>query len=433
MRRLTVLASLAAFAVAAPPALADSVSLHSQGSDPRGLNVDVTSATATIFSRATEKSVLVTVTSGAREITIAYHSPDALKVGASPADGDVLQVTGTPGLPGCAAPTATLTLDAVVAEEDGPSLQVPVLRFSFDQTCQGATDGLHGEVVVAHRITEQAVDGARGALVPVADGVTFAYNDQQGRFLRLAYDAFPEGFGGNLPDQFRFLSPPKTDSFLGGMDAGRVAYQLVTNPGHASNASNIHLVDTTTGAEVPLPGLNTRLWESEPDISGQRLVYTREESNRLLDVFLYGLTTHRRTRIARSTRRAEVAAEGIAGDYVVWDTCVKWRCSITRYQISTHRKVTLKPAPGKTLYAPAVLRDGTVYTLESRKGCGNHVVIDRWKPGSHRRLVHAFPQGVDADATDIDTFAGTTYLYYQHEDCRAQNFYAARYPVAIPS
>ena len=88
MRRLMVLASLAACAVTAPPALADSVSLQSQGNDPRGLSVAVTSANATISSRATERSVIVTVDAGARHLTITYHGPNALRVGTAPADGD---------------------------------------------------------------------------------------------------------------------------------------------------------------------------------------------------------------------------------------------------------------------------------------------------------------------------------------------------------
>jgi hypothetical protein len=321
-----------------------------------------------------------------------------------------------------------VTLKAVVDTVAGAA---QILRMSFDQTCQGATTALHGTVDIEHSVGEEIIPGMKGARSIVGEGGTSAYTVLSASaghhylLLHLVKDGRDTA-----------ITSGSTDAWVDGLDAGRLAYQQ-TLPTNRDN-SDIHLLDLATMTQIPLPGVNTVDFEWNVDVSGNRLVFARDNArDTRWAIFLYDLTTHALRRIATGTPRNGTAPEGINGDYVVWEACKGWRCNALRYRISTGHVDVLKAPRTRTYYGLSVLSDGTVYGVSSGNGCGIKVSIFRWRPGSKPVIVHRFSKYRDVALPDIDQFAGTTYLYYSHISCARTRFQktifsGARLPVSVP-
>ena len=430
--RSTLAIAAALLSIAAAPAYADTVSLHSQGDDPRAITADYTTPADTITGTVSDLALSVTVTpNGGSPITIGFNPGTKLALGTTQADGAALEIAGVAGT--CTSPTATVTLNAVVNTLPGTA---KVLRLTFDQTCQGATGPLHGQVDIEQPYGEERVPGGANGRFAVGAGSTYAATypaRAQGvswAGLRLFHDG-----------SSTTLNPVFTDAYPGGVDAGRLAYQLADYRNGTVN-SNVHLLDLSTMTDIPLPGVNTSRWEWNVDVSGNHLLFNRYLDARFTrsEIRLYDLMTHASTRLALgSTARGRLLrADAVAGDYVAWESCVGARCDITRYTASTRARRTLRATASITYYDPAVLPDGTVYAVRAASGCGRHVAIVRWRPGTPPVTIHAFPNHVWVANTDSDTVAGTTYLYYAHITCaarrgKAATVYTARYPVAVPA
>jgi hypothetical protein len=417
MKRLIAIAA-ALTAVVGTPAYADTVGLHSGADDPRALNGDYTTANATIAGTIRDLSLSVSVTpTGGSPITIGYNPGTPLALGTHEADGAELEVAGAAGT--CDNPTASVTLKAVVDTVAGAA---QILRMSFDQTCQGATTALHGTIDIEHPVGEQKVPGAATAGSVVGEGHVYAYG---------LYNSVSNHFGAlHLVDEMvdRVIAPKGTAD---GLDAGRLAYQLVSTD---EQSSDIHLLDTQSMTDIPLPGVNTLYWEWEPDVSGNHLIFQRDNgSGRRWAVYLYDLSTHRLRKLVTGSAKKSAIGTAVSGNYVVWEACKTWHCNIVRYRISTGHKDILRAPRTRLYYAPAITPDGTVYAVGSGNGCGVHAFLFRWRPGSKLVVLHRFSRHNDAGGTDVDSYAGTTYLYYGHVTCGAHQLWSGvRLPVSVP-
>jgi hypothetical protein len=421
MRRILTIAALLV-AATATTAYADTAALHSQGDDPRAVNADYDTAagTVTIAGTVLDRSLSVTITpAGTPPVTIGYNPGVPLALGTHAANGAALELTGLAGA--CPSPTATVTLKAVASTL---AHAATVLRLSFDQACQGATAPLHGEVDIDQPLAAELVSA--NSDMAIGEGSSYAYSvyrDGALPYIMLVRNGRPTR-----------LTSSRDEAYMGGMDAGRIVYQLAAHRHGRRVNSNIYLRSVAALKPIRLPHLNTAAWEWNPDISGRHLIFQRgEDTSKRWDILLYDLKTHKTKLVTHGTKRHYTDATAVAGDYIVWYSCAKaGTCTVTRYQISTGHRSTLA---GTSLYYydPAVTADGTVYAIRSLKGCGASATIVRWSPGAAVEDVLALPQGIDAGYTDTDQIAGTTYLYYGGLTCSTNQWTSYRLPVRMPA
>jgi hypothetical protein len=160
---------------------------------------------------------------------------------------------------------------------------------------------------------------------------------------------------------------------MGGIDPPTVAYQQVAN-----GQSDIKLYDTVTHARTsPPPGVNTPQWEWEPSISGDWLLFGRQNAKtNIQSVVLYNLSLE--TSAALDSGFGFRQAGQVNGDYAVWIRC-DGSCDVYRRQISTVTDRLLKePAATTYQYAAAVTSTGIVYVARSGRNCGSNVRIVRY-------------------------------------------------------
>ena len=206
------------------------------------------------------------------------------------------------------------------------------------------------------------------------------------------------------------VNPVGTRSYNVGIDGSLVVYMSLGGDG-----SNLRFFDAATQTRDPMPdGVNTRSFEEFPSLSGDWLLFTRDNRNRVSFekartwVILFNLVTGE-SRVLRSdlNRRALIGADQVNGDWATFDRChINQRtgdqsnCDVFRYRISTQTLVRIAN-PGRQQYGGAISQDGTVYLV--RTG-GPNV----WHCGLNTRIVRYPVGGPGVVITEIGSDAFTT-------------------------
>lgn len=246
------------------------------------------------------------------------------------------------------------------------------------------------------------------AILPVIDGLSTGWSDDKGR----AFFAPSSG-----P---RTAFAKKGQTYLSqGLDRGRGVVQHLRFANRALG-SDLELFELAPKKRLTLPsGVNTRSWEWGGALSGDWLLFQRGEFDaRLKSVRLINLKTHaKRTLHTARGRTTGLEPGDLNGDYATYTLCTKG-CRAYRYQLSTRKKISLRPPRGSSDYASAVLADGTVYFVRSRAGCGKGVQIMRLDPGAAKpvRVAHV-AAGRDVQKLDATAYAGARIVLYERYSC----------------
>lgn len=242
---------------------------------------------------------------------------------------------------------------------------------------------------------------------PVGGGQFVAWTEgSSSRARRTA--VFARAAGGRAWKVSRGRMPART----GGIDASTLVY---------SQGTTVRFYDLARRRPRPVPLIRTGVLESNPTLSGGRLLYTRVNVRGRYHVVLRDLRTRHERTIAVIGGHATAAESGqVAGRYAVWWLCVEVACDVYRYNLTTRRNVQLSrgSATGPS-YAPSVTANGTAYFARSGQGCGQSVQIVRAVRGTGPRAVYSFPPGKDVQSTYAVHSGRTTRLYFDRVDCRS--------------
>jgi hypothetical protein len=199
-----------------------------------------------------------------------------------------------------------------------------------------------------------------------------------------------------------------TSGYNGGMDGTTLVYQQVRR-----GQSDLRLFDLGTHQRSIPAGVNTPQWEWRPSISGQWLMFGRENLRTRpvkTRVLLYNTATSQTITLVDTAGLSEPGQ--VNGDYAVYTHCGRLTCNVFRYQIST-------ALSRRVQYAPSVSADGTVYYASSRFACGKDVRIRRFVVGdASASLMTIMPAGRDIHTTYADDMTeGTTRVLHDRASC----------------
>ena len=222
-----------------------------------------------------------------------------------------------------------------------------------------------------------------------------------------------------------------TRSGSAAIDGTTVAYDEVDHD------SDIVLFDAVSKTRSQPPdGVNTPGDEIRPSLSGNWLLFTRSNANRVSrskaarKVILFNLYDSTSILLARVRERTGyLISDQVNGDWATFEKCDVHRfvysdCQAHRYRISTD-KLTEIPNPGvpQQQYAASVSKNGTVYMVRTRTRdhwrCGDHTRLVRYPIGGPPTVIAQLPVGFDA----LETFAfdeknGSTTMYFGRLNCK---------------
>jgi hypothetical protein len=222
--------------------------------------------------------------------------------------------------------------------------------------------------------------------------------------------------------------------YLGGIDAPLVVYQQVYR-----GQSNLKIYNADTHARSnPPAGVNTSDWEWEPSISGDWLLYGRQD-NQTNTQWVYLRSLSSMTEVKLDEGLAFRQAGQVSGDYAVWTRC-DGACGVVRREITAAVDTVLpKPAATTYQYAAAVTSAGVVYVARSGRGCGSGgVKIVRYFGPSDPAtgtVIASLGTGRDMWSAYVRENAdGSVDVFYDRYGCRSnvRDIYRVRDPAPGP-
>jgi hypothetical protein len=222
--------------------------------------------------------------------------------------------------------------------------------------------------------------------------------------------------------------------YLGGIDAPLVVYQQVYR-----GQSNLKIYNADTHARSnPPDGVNTTDWEWEPSISGDWLLYGRQD-NQTNTQWIYLRSLSSTTEVKLDEGFTFRQAGQVNGDYAVWTRCES-SCDVVRRQISTTTDTVLpKPTATTDQYGAAVTSTGVVYVARSGHGCGSGGVkiVRHFGPSdpANGTVIAALGTGRDLwSAYARENADGSVDVFYDRYGCRtnAGDIFRVRDPAPGP-
>jgi hypothetical protein len=268
---------------------------------------------------------------------------------------------------------------------------------------------------------------SRNEIAPAAAGDWFAWSRSRGK-RESPFDVFAQQTG-SLPFK---VNPKGTQAFTGGIDGTTLVYQLIR--GRHGARSDLRLYDLATRRELPMPAsVNSPRWECCATISGGWILYNRgvERSTTTQLVLLRNLTTgEQRVLDTIRGRNTAVSAGQLNGNFAVWRRCDPHpRCKIFRYDLASASATALTTAPGKIVYGPSVSLNGTVYYVQSDRGCGRSVQLVKQPVDGGAQVILSLPPGQDIVVTYATRVtippplrSQTTRIYYDLLRCRTHRW-----------
>lgn len=214
-----------------------------------------------------------------------------------------------------------------------------------------------------------------------------------------------------------------TRGYAGGIDLPRVAYQEVRN-----RASDIYVYDVETGIRSPLPGVNTSRWEYLPSISGDWVLFGRDDNLRPREqIVARNIATGAELVLSsiRVTDTTDTRPGQVNGTWATWWRCFAQHCAVFKRNLAGGSTVRLPVGRRHALYASAVTSDGTVYAARSPAGVCGGVSIRRFgigdPPAGH--VVARLPAHVDTSSIFArENGDGTVELVYEQAPCGTRRF-----------
>jgi hypothetical protein len=238
------------------------------------------------------------------------------------------------------------------------------------------------------------------------------------------------------------INPVATESFAGAIDGTTIVYDEVRR-----DNSDLYFTDAVAPDRAPPPeGVNTRSSEGRPSLSGDFLLFTRTNANRVrfrdawTRIILFDLDSRTSTVLReRPAATSYLVSDQVNGDWATFESCRFeeigfTNCHVFRYQISTLELDRLDN-PDRQQYAGGVSSDGTVYlvrtgTMESWH-CGRHSTIVRVPLAGPEQAIATLPDGKDALTTfAFDEEGGGTTLYLDRLSCERNSRGIFRIPDA---
>jgi hypothetical protein len=212
-----------------------------------------------------------------------------------------------------------------------------------------------------------------------------------------------------------------TSGWNGGIDGNRLIYQQVRY-----GQSDLRIFDLTGHTRTTPANVNTLLWEWRPTISGDWILFGRENFRATPSqewVVLHNVATGQSITLAHTTNGSSAPGQ-VNGDFATYMTCGTAACNVFRYQISSGLIVKMPNPRLRIQYAPSVSSNGTVYYASSGPACGQDVHLLRFTPGSSSvaSLLARFPSGADLDSSYVDDRAnGDRFLFHDRGACSRNN------------
>jgi hypothetical protein len=268
---------------------------------------------------------------------------------------------------------------------------------------------------------------SREEVSPTAGGDWFAWSRSRGK-RESPFDVFAQQAGHAA---FK-VNPKGTQAFTGGIDGTTLVYQLLR--GRLGARSDLRLFDLATRHQLPMPaGVNSSKWECCGTISGGWILYSRGQaySRDAQLILLRNLTTgEQRVLDAIRNRRGVTSAGQLNGSFAVWRRCDPHpNCKIFRYDLGSASATALPTAPGKVVYSPSVNENGTVYYVQSNRGCGKSVQLVRQPVDGGAQVILSVPAGRDIDVTYANGVTPgppgrvrTTRVYYDLLRCKPRKW-----------
>lgn len=236
------------------------------------------------------------------------------------------------------------------------------------------------------------------------------------------YDAYAKE-GANAP----FKLNTAGQGWTGGINYPLVAYQQV-----ASGQSNIFLYNLSDDTRPLTPvGVNTGKWEWHPTISGDWLLYGRDNNSTPTQrVVLHNRNTHDERLLSKITKASHyLQADQVNGNWATYTRC-RPRCNVVRFDIARSTSMALgKPVTTRPRhqYAGAVTSTGAVYLIRSGPNCGQKVKIVRYDDAhgdpALGTVVGALPSGFDIAFTFARVNAGGSVdVFYDRVKCSTGRF-----------
>jgi hypothetical protein len=213
---------------------------------------------------------------------------------------------------------------------------------------------------------------------------------------------------------------PTGQGFVGGIDGTTLIFQQVVN-----GQSNLRLYNLSSPALSVPSGVNTTAWEWNPTISGDWILFGRENPNvrPISDRIVLHNTNTNETRVLMTQVGSPdwvLYADQVNGDYASWTRFVPRTSTedVFRYQISTGHLLKLARPVGKDQYSSAVAADGTVYYVRAGQSCGANAVLRQNVPGASDTALATLPAGYDVTKMFlVDEGGGVFSLYFDRSKC----------------
>jgi hypothetical protein len=267
----------------------------------------------------------------------------------------------------------------------------------------------------------------RNEVAPAASADWFAWSRSRGK-RQSPFDVFAQQTGRAA---FK-VNPKGTQAFTGGIDGTTLVYQLIR--GRLGARSDLRLYDLAARRPLPMPAaVNSSKWECCATISGGWILYDRGQaySRDTQLVLLRNLTTgEQRVLDTIRNRRSVVSAGQLNGNFAAWRRCDPHpKCKLFRYDLASASATALPTAPGKVVYGPSVNENGTVYYVQSSRGCGKSVQLVRQPVEGGAEVIMSLPAGRDIEVTHASRVAPsppgrarTTRVYYDLLRCKPRKW-----------
>ena len=237
------------------------------------------------------------------------------------------------------------------------------------------------------------------------------------------------------------INPEGTQSFGAAIDGTTIVYDEARR-----DDADLYFTDAVApDRTLPPDGVNTPSIEGRPSLSGDYLLLTRTNANRVpfrdawTRIILFDLDAG--TGIVLRERQARtfyLVSDQVNGDWATFESCEFGdlgftNCQLFRYQISTDDLVRLDN-PDQQQYAGGISSDGTVYlvrtgTMEAWR-CGRHATIVRVALDGAEQTIATLPEGKDALTTSAFDEGGSTTLYLDRVACERSRSGIFRIPDA---
>jgi len=203
--------------------------------------------------------------------------------------------------------------------------------------------------------------------------------------------------------------------YVGGIDPPLAVYQQVYR-----GQSNLKIYNSGTETRSNPPnGVNTDDWEWEPSISGDWLLYGRQDNETDTQwVFLHSLSSA--TEIMLDEGFTFRHPGQVNGNYAVWTRC-DFTCDVVRHDILGDTDVTL-PKPDSIIYqyGAAVTSTGVTYVARSWKQCGNAKIVRYFGTGDPPEGTVVANLGSGRDAYSLyahENADGSVDVFYDRYGC----------------